>query len=88
MYRMCSNYLSSQLVFLDESAVDSRTPQKRSGYSLIGKRARHRAPFVRGERYTLTAVLSTQGILAFDIVRGSSTAANFRDFCDTTLVGA
>ena len=86
MYRMCTTYLASQLVFLDESSVDSRTPNKRRGYSLVGKRARHRAPFIRGDRYTLTALLCSQGILAYDIVHGSSTANNFREFCETTLV--
>lgn len=87
MYRMNSNLLASQLVFLDETSVDSRTPTKRSGYSIIGRRARHRAPFIRGERFTLTAAICTEGILTFDIVQGSSTAENFANFCATDLVG-
>ena len=46
-------YSVEQLMFIDESAVDRRTPARRYGYALRGRRAEMHDHFVRGERYVL-----------------------------------
>jgi hypothetical protein len=46
-------YSAEQLVFIDESAVDRRTPARRYGYANRRRRAEMYNHFVRGERYTL-----------------------------------
>ena len=86
MYRINLEMVASQLVFMDESSVDARTSARGYGYSLHGRRARYRAPFIRGDRYTLTAAICSEGMLAFDVIEGSSTGENFTQFCIDTLV--
>jgi hypothetical protein len=44
------SYAAEQLVFIDESAVDRRTPSRRYGYAIKGERAEMHDHFVRGER--------------------------------------
>jgi hypothetical protein len=43
-------YSAEQTVFVDESAVDKRTPARRYGRALSGRRAEMRGHFVRGTR--------------------------------------
>jgi hypothetical protein len=51
-------FLAQQLVFVDESAVDSRTSQRRYGWSREGTRARMKGCFVRGKRYGFSVLHS------------------------------
>ena len=83
---MQEDYTAEQLVFLDETAKDERTPTRRYGYSEEGTRAVVWAPFVRGQRYTVTAAVASTGTVAVDVIAQSSTAAYLLDFIQTYLV--
>ncbi|KIO28586.1 hypothetical protein M407DRAFT_71694, partial [Tulasnella calospora MUT 4182] len=65
-------YLPEQLVFVDESAVDRRTPARRFGWERRGKRARMHA-------------LSLDGILYSQIVEGSFNGESFLGFVTNLL---
>lgn len=51
MYRINLKYRADQLVFLDESSFDRRTPGRRYGWAPRGQRAYAPTHFVRGTRY-------------------------------------
>ena len=48
----CSVYNPEMLVFLDETGCDRRNSLRKSGYSLVGKRAPSTSLLVRGVRYS------------------------------------
>uniref|UniRef100_A0A0W0GF12 Putative transposase n=1 Tax=Moniliophthora roreri TaxID=221103 RepID=A0A0W0GF12_MONRR len=54
--------------------------------SLRGHRAELRAPFVRGDRYSLVAVMSTKGYIATRVVEGSVDSFEFFDFIAEEVV--
>lgn len=47
------SYSADQLVFVDESSFDRRTPYRRRGWTVSGRRVFKNAFFVRGRRYVL-----------------------------------
>ena len=53
-----SQYHASQLVFVDESAVDRRTTYRGRAWSISGTKAQRKAFFVRGKRYAASPMLS------------------------------
>ncbi|KAJ7195586.1 hypothetical protein C8J57DRAFT_1547220 [Mycena rebaudengoi] len=85
-YRTCirnPNYFSGtgiEFVTVDESSKDERTLARHRGRAPVGQRAEYTADFIRGDRYTLTAAMSTQGYIATRIVLGSMDAFDFFDF--------
>jgi transposase len=73
-------------LFLDESAVDSRTPQRISGWSPRGSPCVKRSTFLRGQRYSILPALSSNGIVALDIFEGSVTKERFLTFLREQVV--
>lgn len=73
-------------VFLDESAVDGRTGQRRQGWSHMGTPCVRRMSFMRGTRYSILPALTIDGIIALDIVEGSITKEKFLQFLRTNVV--
>lgn len=69
-----------EFVAIDESSKDERSLARRYGRSPVGQRAELSDPFVRGERYSLIAAMSTQGYIATRIVPGSVNAFEFFEF--------
>jgi hypothetical protein len=67
-------------VTVDESSKDERTLARHRGRAPVGQRAEYTTDFIRGDRYTLTAAMSTQGYIATRIVLGSMDAFDFFDF--------
>ncbi|KAF7373112.1 Tc1-mariner class transposase [Mycena sanguinolenta] len=69
-----------EFVAVDESSKDERTLARHYGRSPIGLPAEYVHEFIRHDRYTLTAAMSTQGYIATRIVEGSMDAYEFFDF--------
>jgi transposase len=69
-----------EFVTVDESSKDERTLARHYGRSPIGQPAIYSHQFVRDDRYTLTAAMSTRGYIATRIVEGSMDAFEFFDF--------
>ena len=63
-----SLYKAEMLVFLDETGTDRRDVLRRKGYSLRGKPAVAHKLLVRGERISVIAFMSPQGILVVKIL--------------------
>ncbi|KAG9120463.1 hypothetical protein FRC07_004043 [Ceratobasidium sp. 392] len=78
-------YRPGQLVFVDESSVDRRTTYRGYGYARRNEPAVRRAFRVRGARYSILPALTDKGIIALRVVKGSFTAASFREFIELCL---
>ena len=57
------NYVPSMMVFVDETSKDDRTIYRHYGRAVLGHRASVSAPFVRGECYSIVAVLTIDGYI-------------------------
>ena len=77
-----------EFVTIDESSKDERSLARCYGRSPVGQRAELSNPFVRGDRYSLVAAMSTQGYIATRIVPGSVNAFEFFDFIVEDVVSA
>ncbi|CAB4434240.1 unnamed protein product [Rhizophagus irregularis] len=58
------NFSLEQLVFVNETAKDERTPFRSYGYSSSNRRAEIKCPFIRGKRYTIEGALGINGIIS------------------------
>jgi len=67
-------------VALDESAVDNKTGQRQQGWSPVNTQCVQRMSFLQGVRYSILPALTTDGIIALDIVEGSITKECFLTF--------
>lgn len=74
------------IIFLDESSVDARTAQRRSGWSEIGRACTRRLTHVRGKNYSVLPVLSINGIEAIEIYDGPIDRERFLQFLYVSLV--
>ena len=73
-------------IALDESAVDSKTMQRTHGWSPVGIQCVQRMSFLRGVRYSILPALTTDGIIALEIVEGSITKEQFLSFLENQIV--
>lgn len=73
-------YSPEQLVFIDESAVDRRTPHRAYGWAPRGQRAQMHGHFVRGARFSLLPALTLEGIIHLSIKEGSFDGEAFLNF--------
>lgn len=71
---------------MDEASKDERTLSRGYGYSLKNTFAVKKNVFVRGVRYTILPAFSLQGIIAVDIMEGSCTKENFKNFVISNVV--
>ena len=65
------------IITADESSKDDCTIFHCWGRSVSGDRAIIESNFVRGERYSIVAAISTNGYEAFHVVHGSVDMLNF-----------
>ena len=72
-------------VTIDESTVDDKTGHRRMGWSHLGTPCVRRMSFLRGVRYSILPALTTDGIVALDIVEGSVTKDRFLTFYGNKL---
>ena len=68
------------LIFLDESSVDNVTFFRHHGRAYEGRRVRARFPKAKKDRVTVIVAIGWEGILAFLVIPGSATAADFNFF--------
>ncbi|KAJ7190311.1 hypothetical protein GGX14DRAFT_326719, partial [Mycena pura] len=66
----------NMLMFVDEAAKNDRTTGRPKGRSLVGKRCFQRRPFVRGQRFSILPVLTLDGIVTHDIIKGTQCASS------------
>ncbi len=75
-----SGWNAEQLIFLDESATNERTADRKYGWALIGVTPREVKLFNRSEHWSLCPAYTIDGFITWEIVHGSFTAELFEDF--------
>jgi transposase len=79
-------YQSHQLVFLDESAANERTGDRKFGWSPIGLICGVSRPIKRSKRWSILPALGDEGYLCHLINQGSITAEIFLEFVEFSLL--
>lgn len=78
--------MPEQCVFLDESAANERTADRKYGWGTIGSRVRLKEPIKRSERYSILPAYNLGGYMDYIVVKGSITGAIFNDFVENRVL--
>jgi transposase len=76
----------SEFVCVDETSKNELSYARRFGRSLAGERAHLTDVFVRGDRYSLVAAVTTEGYIAAHAVEGSFDSFEFYNFVAEQVV--
>ena len=75
-----------EFVFVDEMSKNDHDTARRYGRALSGERADFVDNFVRGDRYSMVAALTTDGYISCRVIPGSFNAEEFRDYITEQVV--
>lgn len=81
-----ANWSADQLLFLDESACNERTGDRKFGWSPIGIDCAVSRSAKRSERWSILPALSVDGYLSYLIYQGSITAEIFELFVEQQVL--
>ena len=79
-------YDSDQLIFLDESASNERTGDRKYGWSPLGLVCEHSRPLKRSERWSILPALTQEGYLSWIVFQGSITTELFLEFVQEQVI--
>ena len=79
-------YNANELVFLDESAANERTSDRKYGWAPRGVRAAEYLPIKRSERWSILPAYTTNGYLTYEIYQGSFNTLRFNAFVAEKLL--
>lgn len=80
------NYTPEQLCFVDESASNERTAERRYGWSPRGYPCRVRRTSKRSKRWSILPAITLEGYVAWRVYHGSFTTALFNEFIEQQLL--
>jgi hypothetical protein len=75
-----------QVMFGDEAVKDERMSARRKDCSERGTRCMQQKCFVRGRHYSILPILTLDGIIAYDVIKGSVTGKIFLQFLHKLVV--
>ncbi|KAF5317773.1 hypothetical protein D9619_012509 [Psilocybe cf. subviscida] len=73
-------------VWLDEASVDNKTYHRKNAWSKMGSAAVCRATFICGTRYSVLPALTSEGIMALNILEGAINKERFIQFVNEQVV--
>ena len=76
----------NMLMFGDEASKDEQTSACRRGWSLRGTWCIQRKYFVRGRQFSNLPILTLDGVIAYDIIKGSVMSEQFIQFLQELVV--
>jgi hypothetical protein len=79
-------YDIKQFVWVDETGSDDRNRRRKFGYSLRGEPPDCHRLLFRGRRVSAIAAMSTDGVVAYDLVHGNVNGERFIQFLQGKLV--
>jgi DDE superfamily endonuclease len=71
---------AKQLVFLDESGINTRNGERTHGWAPKGHVLRYKAPASRGENFSLLPAMTIDGYIACKVYSGSVNSDTFKAF--------
>jgi len=77
---------AEQLVFIDKSAANERTMDRKFGWAPIGLPAWEIRPAKRSERWSILPAYTLDGYITYDIVHGSYNAELFHTFIENKVL--
>ena len=84
--RDVSLYRNNFMVFVDETGCDRRDIHRKYGYGLCGKRVKSQQLLVRGERISVIAAMTINGVACLQVVHGTVTGNIFVEFTQKKLL--
>ena len=79
-------YDVKQFIWVDETGSDDRDQRRKFGYSLRGEAAVSHQILHRGRRISAIAAMSTNGVVAYDLVQGTVNGQRFLEFLQGKLI--
>ena len=81
-----SSYSRNLLVCVDETGSDHRDHARKYGYAIRGQYPVYHRLLERGPRVSAIAAMSTEGVIALDLLKGSVNSDTFIDFIRGSLI--
>ena len=81
-----AEWKADQLVFVDESASDERSKNRRYGWSSRGMPYRIEMKPRRGKRWSILPIITVNEYLYYKLFQGSFTAVRFNEFIRTRVL--
>src|SRR6266496_3710693 len=75
-----SGWKSEQLMYVDESAANEHTMDRKYGWAPIGTPARLTETFKYSDKWSILPVYTEDGYIAWDVRQGSYTIETFNEF--------
>lgn len=79
-------WTAEQLVFVDESAANEHTMDRKYGWAPVGIRPTRVRPLKRSERWSILPAYTVDGYITWRIVHGSITSVEYTNFFRTQLL--
>ena len=77
-----SEWNADQVIFLDESAANEHTADRKYRWAPVGVTPHESRPFTRSERWSLLPAYTIDGFITWDIRHGSYTTETFEEFIE------
>jgi hypothetical protein len=84
--RKLAGYTANQLIFVDESAANERTGDRKYGWAPIGVTPVEYWSFQRSEQWSILPAYTVDGFITWGIAHGSFTARMFEDWLENELL--
>ena len=84
--RSIADWKAEQLIFIDESAANERTGDRKYGWAPLGVTPHEYRSFKRSERWSVLPAYTADGFIAWDIKHGSYTIESFNDFIENKVL--
>jgi hypothetical protein len=81
------NYTAEQLVFVDESAANEKTSNRKYGWGPVGVTPHEYHRFERSKRWSILPAYTINGFITWQIEHGSFTKELFEDFIRNVVHG-
>ena len=82
----CFLFYPEQFVFIDETGSDARNHVRKYGYAIRGMTPQNRRLLGRGKRVNAVARISTDGLVAVEVVTTTVDSEVFFDFARRSLI--
>jgi hypothetical protein len=85
-FKQLAKWEASQLVFLDESGINSKLGQRNYGYAPKGQRARSKVTTTRAPNLSLLPALTVDGYIVCNVYEGAVNQDVFAEFIEHDLL--
>jgi hypothetical protein len=84
--RKLADWTAEKLIFLDESAANERTADRKYGWAPVGSTPHEMRSLQHSERCSILPTYTVNGFMTWDIGHGSYTAALFEEFIENKVL--